>query len=262
MARDRLAGNVKNIAIVLNNFLVADKVLPPKQREWGYQKAYEMVKKAIEYAGSHYTRQKFTKDEELIKRNMEVERTNRSYYEQANPKRSSASSTVYTPTAKPAIGINWKPLIGWAVFIGFIIVIGYLRNNASNDTSAKRSSYSNRSASSSTNLYQLKARIESLAQTIRVKEVKLRDLESRITPGINRLKALESEINALDSQLQKTWFDRDRLIDEYNQQVDRYNAMLASYKNIYSEYQTLYNSYKHDISTHDSLVESYNSQIR
>lgn len=81
LARDKLAGNIKNMAIVLNNFLVADKKIPPKKREWGYQRAHEMVRKAIEYAGSQYAKQKFAKDEELVKSNMEIERVNRSYYE-------------------------------------------------------------------------------------------------------------------------------------------------------------------------------------
>lgn len=265
LARDKLANNVKNIAIVLNNFLVADKVMTPKKREWGYTKAHEMVKKAIEYAGSQYTKQKFAKDEELVKSNMEVERVNRGYYEKTSSNQASTSTTrpSYTPTGKPASGKNWKPLIGWVVFIGFIIVVGYLSDDSPNTSSTKRSSsYNSQSTSSSTNLYQMKTRIESLAATIKDKETKLLSQEASVKSGTARLQALESEINDLDARIKKAWFGKDKLIDEFNQKVNRYNAMLASNNSVYSNYQALFDSYKQDVATHDALVESYNSKIR
>lgn len=263
LARDKLAGSVKNMAIVLNNYLVADKAMPPKKREWGYQKAHEMVKRAIEYAGSQYTKQKFAKDEELVKSNLEVERVNRSYYEKAPSNQSNSSTTNYRPASKPASGTNWKPIIGWVVFIGFIIIVGYLSDDSSNTSSTKSTtSYSSNTSSSSTSTYQLKTRIESLAATITDKESRLLSLEASVKSSQNRLQALESEISDLDNRIKKTWFGKDKLVDEYNQKVNRYNSMLASHNSLYSQYQALYNSYKQDISTHDALVESYNSKIR
>lgn len=265
LARDKLASNVKNMAIVLNNFLVADKKMPPKNREWGYQKAHEMVKKAIEYAASQYTKQKFVKDEELVKNNMEIERLNRSYYEKSSSNKSTSSSTAYRPSTKKTKATNWKPIVGWILFIGFIIVVSNLGDNSSNKTSTstkRSSSYSGRSSSSSTSLSQLRTRIESLAETIKQKETRLSSLEASVKSGNSRLEALESEINDLNERMNRNWLNRDSMVDEYNQKVNAYNAMLASHKVVYDEYKALYDSYKQDVSTHDALVESYNQRIR
>lgn len=265
LARDKLADNVKNMAIVLNNFLVADKKMPPKNREWGYQKAHEMVKKAIEYAASQYTKQKFVKDEELVKNNMEIERLNRSYYEKSASNKSTSNSTTYRPSTKQTSRTNWKPIIGWILFIGFIIVVGYLSDDSSNKTNAsskRSSSYSSQSSSSSTSLYQLKTSIESLSEAIKQKETRLLSLEERVKSGNSRLEALQFEINDLNTRMNNTWLGRNGLIDEYNQKVNTYNAMLASHNTVYSKYKALHDSYKQDVSTHDALVESYNKRIR
>lgn len=263
LARDRLAGSVKNIAIVLNNMLVADKAMPAKKREWGYQKAHEMVKKALEYAGSQYTKQKFAKDEELVRSNMEIERQNKSYYDQEASNLSTSNPAGYSTPTKSSSGSNWKPVIGWILVIGFIVVMANLSDDSSNSTSSKRSSsYSSQSSSSRTSLNQLRTRIEALSATIENKEGRVRELEATIKSGNLKLEALKSEINDLDSRVKKAWFGKDKLIDKYNRKVNEYNAMLASYNNVYSEYQRLFESYKQDVSTHDNLVESYNRKIR
>lgn len=269
LARDKLADNVKNMAIVLNNFLVADKKMPPKNREWGYQKAHEMVKKAIEYAASQYTKQKFVKDEELVKNNMEIERLNRSYYEQTTSNNSKSNSTTYRSSTKqtlganrkPVVSWNWKPVVGWVLFIGFIIIVSNL-GDKTNTSSNRSSSYNSQSSSSSTSLYQLKAKIESLAEAIKQKEARLLSLEERVKSGNSRLEALQSEINDLNVRMNKSWLGRDGLVDEYNQKVNTYNAILASHNTVYSEYKALHDSYKQDVSTHDALAESYNKRIR
>ncbi len=269
LARDKLAGNVKNMAIVLNNFIVDHKQLPPKNRILGYQKAHEMVKKAIEYAASQYTKQKFVKDEELVKKNMEVERLNRNLYEQTNS--STANSTVYKsqtstrPSTKQASGTNWKPIVGWILAIGFIVIVSNLSENSSNKSkpsSGRHSSYRGQSSSSSAELYQLKTRIESLAATIKQEEARLLISEDAVKSSSSKLEDLESEINRLKVRVDTAGFGSDALIDEYNRKVNAYNDMLVSHNSLYSEYKTLYDSYKQDVSTHDALVESYNNKIR
>jgi len=274
LARDKLANNVKNMAIVLNNSLVADKVMPPKKRESGYQKAHEMVRKAIEYAGSQYTKQKFAKDEELIKSNMEVERSNRTYYEQTDENYYEQSETTqstvnpggYSSTNESSSGSASKPFFGWLLVVGcfvLIVLVANLSDDFSNNTSSKRpSSYSSQSSSSSVSLNQLKARIEALSATIEDKEGRVRGLEATIESENIKLETLKAEINDLDSRVNKAWYGKDKLIDKYNQKVNEYNAMLASYNSVYSEYQRLFDSYKQDISTHDTLVESYNTRIK
>ncbi len=267
LARDKLAGNVKNMAIVLNNFIVDDIKLPPKNRIWGYQKAHEMVRKAIEYAASQYTKQKFVKDEELVKKNMEVERSKKNSYEQTN--NSTANSKIYKsstqPSTKQTSNTNWKPIVGWILVIGFIVVVSHLSENSSNKTgssSRRHSSYRSQSSSSGAGLYQLKTKIESLAVTIKQEQSRLLSSEEAVKSSSNKLKDLESEINSLKARIDTTGSGGDSLIDEYNQKVNTYNDMLASHNSLYSEYKTLYDSYKQDVSTHDALVESYNNKIR
>ena len=87
-------------------------------------------------------------------------------------------------------------------------------------------------------------------------------MEATIKSGNIKLEALKAVINALNSQIERTWFGKDELIIEYNQKINQYNAIQSSYNNVYSEYQRLFESYKQDISTHDNLVESYNRKIR
>jgi len=263
LARDKLANNIKNIAIILNNLLVADKVIPPKKREWGYQKAHEMVKKAIGYAGSHYTKQKFAKDEELIKSNIEIERMNRSYYEREAPNTSKPSSTSYAPSGTASSKTNWQSFLGWAIMIGFIIfwiVMGLISSNDS--TPSSTSSYNNQTSTPSVSLPQLRTRIENLATTINAKEARIKNIEASLKSKESDLRILQSEINDLDSRIKTVWFGKDGLIKKRNQKANQYNYLYSSYTTQYENYQSLFSSYKQDIATHDSLVQSYNSRIK
>jgi len=254
LARDRLAGSVKNMAIALNNFLVADKAMTPKNRERGYQKAHEMVKKALEYAGSQYTKQKFAKDEELVKNNMEIECVNRSYYER---------NATYSPSGESSSGSNWKSVLGWVVFIGFIIIASYLGDNSSNTTTSKSSSsYKSQSSSSGTSISQLKNKIDVLAASINQKRSRILEMEAILKPKAARLETLKSEIANLESRVNSAWFGKNKIIDEYNQKVNQHNYLLESYNSQYYEYEALFKEVERDVSTHDSLVESYNSRIR
>jgi len=263
LARDKLANSVKNIAITLNNFLVADKIAPPKQREWGYQKAHEMVKMAREHAGSQYTRQKFAKDEELVKSNMEIERLNRSYYERGTTNQSSSRPTSYTSSAKPSAGFNWKPILGWIVFIGFIFIVSYLSEDSSNtNTSTRSSSYKSQTTGSSTSLSQLKSRIDTLAASINQKRDKILEIEEILKPKASRLDTLKTDIKNLESRINSTWFGKDKLTDEYNQKVNEHNSLLQSYNSQYYEYERLFKEMEAEIATHDGLVKTYNSRIR
>ena len=265
LARDKLASNVKNMAIVLNNFLVADKAMTPKKREWGYKKAHEMVKKAIEYAGSQYTKQKFAKDEELVKGNMEVERVNRGYYEKASSNQSNSSSTSpsYTPTSKPASGSNWKPLLIWGGIILFFIIVGNLPDNSSsNKSSTSSSTYKSSSSSSQMSLSQVKEKIDALAISVDQKRDRISTIESSLQSKTSRMETLKSEMNRLESRIKSAWFGKDKLADEYNQKVKQYNFLLQSYNTQYYEYENLLKEHNSDVATHDSLVKTYNSRIR
>jgi len=264
LARDRLANNVKNMAIVLNNMLVADKVIPIKKREWGYKKAHEMVKKALEYAGSQYTKQKFAKDEELVKSNMEIERQNRSYYDQAASNNQSTSvPTGYSAPTKSSSGTNWKPILGWGAVILFFIIIGNLPDDSSSNKSTRSSSsYKGTSSTSQPSIYQLKTRIDNLATSIKQRRNKILELEAILKPKFSRLETLKSEISNLESRINSAWFGKNKLIDQYNQKINQHNYLLEAYNRQYYEYEALFKEVERDIIIHDNLIESYNKRIR
>lgn len=250
LAKDGLAKVVRDSAIVLNNILVADTALSQKEKENEYFCAYEMIKKAFQYAGTTYTKQKYEKDEELIKNNLEVARAYGNYYNQPSSRQSSSK-------------FNWKPILGWgAVILFFVIIANLPDNSSSNKSSTRTSSYSSTTTNSEPNLHQLRTRIENLADAVKKKEARLLELESTLKSGANKVGVLKSEIEILDSRLKSTWLGKDQLINEYNQKVAQYNYLLNSYNNVYSEYQSLYNEYKRDIATHDILVESYNKRVK
>lgn len=137
LARDSLANDIKNMAIILNNLLLDDSTIIGEKRERGFQKAYEMIKKAYNYANSQYTKQKFEKDEEVIKRNMEMEGIEDTYYESPStveseldekeynePEESASKSKDYTTQTKPrsSSGGWWKAFL---LIVGLFIIGGY-----------------------------------------------------------------------------------------------------------------------------------------
>jgi len=249
IARDKLAKVARNSAIALNNVLVSDKLNSQKEIINNYNCAHDMIRKALEFAGSSYIRQKYEKDEELIRKNLEMTRVYNSYtQQQASPKTS---------------GFNWKAIIGWGAVILFYVIVANLPDDSSNKgTTRSTSSYKSKSSSTQPSLYQLKTRIENLATSIKAKESKLAELESSIKFGNSRLESLETELNTLNSRMKNAWFGKDKLIDEYNKKVNQYNALQNKYNPIYTEYKQVYNKYKQEVTTHDKLVESYNKRIR
>ena len=266
LARDGLASNVKNMAIVLNNMLVADRAMPAKKREWGYQKAYDMIKKALEYAGSQYIKKKFAKDEELIKSNMELEQIERNYDNRKMSPELASSASGYTVPTKSSSNSNWKVAIVWISIVGFLVVMANLPNLPDDTTSNKSSSSSTSSYSSkkstAPSASQLKTRIENLDQVIKSKEAKLLALESSGKPKIESINSLKREADRLEAKYNKAWFGKEKIMNEYNQVINRHNALLKSYQNDYSAYQRLFSEYERDLKTRKSLVESYNRKIR
>jgi len=260
LAKNEIAKVIRSCAIALNNILVADTNLPQEEKENETYQAYEMIRKALEYATTTYARQKYEKDEELLKNNLSIVRANIKYRKQISSK------------------AKWKTIFAFlfwgAIIIFFIIIPNLPDNSSSNKPIASTPSYNsskpptstpsynnNKTYNSQNDLSKLKIKIENLAGDIEKKERRIFEIETWFKSEEDELEALESEIKRLDLQIENTVVGKDKLIDEYNQKVEQYNDIFNTYENIYLEYEKLFEEYEKDIITHDSLVEAYNAGI-
>ena len=264
LAKNELAKVIRNCAIVLNNILVEDTNLPQEEENKVYKayQAYEMIKKALEYTTTTYIRQKYEKDEELLKNNLAMARAYTKYHKQLSSR------------------AKWKSVLAflfWGGIILYFIIIPMFNeyNSSSNKTITSTSPYSSSKPSTSTSSYssnadynevqyalnQLEDRIENLAKVIKKKETRILELEALYKAEEDKLEALESEMKRLDLRIENTIVGKDKLIDEYNQKVEQYNDIFNSYENIYLEYDKLFDEYEKDIITYKRLVEAYNAGI-
>ena len=268
LAKNELAKIIRNCAIALNNILVAETNLQQEDKEnkvYKVNQAYEMIKRALEYATTTYTRQEHEKDEELLKNNLETVRGN--YYTQKFNK-------------QPSKRFNWGCIFnflfwGAIIFYFFIVPMFNNDNSSSNKATTGTPSYNSIKPSTSTSPYstnadynkvqyalnQLEDRIENLAEAIRKKEARILEFESWFKAEKDKLEALESEIKRLELRIENTIVGKDKLIGEYNQKIEQYDNLVNSYNKVYLEYDKFFDEYEKDIITHDSLVESYNAGI-
>ena len=271
LAKNELAKVIRNCAIVLNNILVEDTNLPQEEEEnkvYKAYQAYEMIKKALEYTTTTYIRQKYEKDEELLKNNLEtihIEYNTQKYKKQ------------------PSKRFNWGCLFsflfwGAIIFYFFIIPMFNNDNSSSNKTTTSISSPTktrtwnppiNTSPSNSnadynkvqSDLSKLKIRIENLAEVIKKKETRLSELASWIEAEDSKIEAIETYLDNLKLQIEGDAVGKDKLIDEYNQKIEQHDALVNSYNKVYLEGKNLYNEYQQDLKIYNSLVESYNAGI-
>lgn len=281
LARDGLANDVKNMAIILNNLLIGDKTIIGQNREWGFNKAHEMIKKAYEYACSQYTKEKFAKDEEVIKSNMAMEGIEAIYNGTTSTSQSSVNEKENTMTKKPSSqndyrqqnnqnyskatpsNLVWKSGWFWAFIIFCLVVFNWPK-----DTSKQRSTSSitptpySTPKSNEPTTYQLKSQIEELDGTIRDKEVKLQEVQERLDSKNKAIEALKSKIEGLESSYNTAWYGKEQLADDYNQSVDSHNVILEAYQKDYLIYQGLYEQYEQELTKRNNLVAEYNKRIR
>lgn len=248
LAKNELAKVIRNCAITLNNILVADTNLPQEEKENEAYQAYEMIRKALEYATTTYTRQEHEKDEELLKNNLITARVNIQYHKQLHSR------------------AKWKTIFAflfWGAIILFFIIIPNLPDNSSsNKTTTSTPSYSSSTTSNlQDGLNQLKNRIDNLAGEIKKKETRILEFESWFKAEEDKLEVLESEMKRLELRIENTIVGKDKLIDEYNQKIEQYDNLVNSYNKVYLEYDKLFDEYEKDIITYDSLVESYKAGI-
>jgi LysM repeat protein len=267
LAKNEVAKVIRNCAIILNNILLADTYLPQDEKEnkiYKIHQAYEMIKKALEYATTTYTRQEHKKDEELLKNNLRTAQVN-NFTQESNKQTSKRS--------------NWGGIFsflfwGGIIFYFFIFPMFNNDNSSSNKTTTSTPPYSSSKPSTSTSSYnssktsnlqndlsQLKIRIENLAEVIKKKETRISEFELWFESEKDKLEALESEIKWLELGIENTIVGKDELIDEYNQKIEEYDKIVNSYNKVYLEYDKFFDEYEKDITTHDSLVGSYNAGI-
>jgi len=272
LAKNELAEVIRNCAIALNNILIANTNLSQEEKEnkvYKVNQAYEMIKKALEYTTTTYAREKYEKDEEVLKNNLGTAQGN--YYAIKYNKQSSKR-------------FNWGRLfnfIFWGAIIVYFVIIPMFNDNSSSSkppTSTPSSSNktwtwtppTSTSSSSSNAGYiksqndrsQLRLRIDNLAEEITKKETKILEMETTLKAEGNKIDALESELEKLNSQIEGAFAgSKGKLIDEYNQEIEQHDNLVNSYNKVYSEYDKLYGEYEKDIITHDSLVEAYNTGI-
>lgn len=248
LAKNEIAKVIRNCAIELNNILVEDTNLPQEEKENKAYQAYEMIKKALEYTTTTYTRQEHEKDEELLKNNLITARVNIQYHKQLHSR------------------AKWKTIFAFlfcgAIILFFIIIPNLPDNSSSNKTTTSTPSYSSSTTSNlQDGLNQLKIRIDNLAEVIKKKERRILEFESWFKAEEDKLEALESEMKMLELRIENTIVGKDKLKDEYNQKIEQYDNLVNSYNKVYLEYDKLFDEYEEDIITYKSLVEAYNAGI-
>jgi LysM repeat protein len=265
LAKNEIAKVIRSCAIALNNILVEDTNLPQEEKEnkvYKAYQAYEMIRKALEYAATTYAKQKYEKDEELLKNNLAMARAYTKYHKQLSSR------------------AKWKSILAflfWGGIILYFIIIPMFNdyNSSSNKTTTSTPPYSSSKPSTSTSPYssnadynkvqnelsKLKIRIENLAEVIKKKETRLSELASWIEAEDNKIEAMETDLDNLKLQIEGDAVGKDKLIDEYNQKIEQHDALVNSYNRFYLEGKTLYNEYQQDLKTYNSLVGSYNAGI-
>ena len=253
LAKNEIAKVIRNCAIILNNILMEDTNLPQDEKEnkvYKVNQAYEMIRKALEYATTTYTRQEHEKDEELLKNNLLMAQANIKYRKQISSKAKRKSIFAF---------------LFWGAIIFYFFIFPMLNNyNSSSDTTSTNTSSSSSSTTPNlqNDLNQLEIRIENLTEAIIEKRTRISELEAILEAEGNKIKDLEFELGKLKSQTEGDMDgSKDKLIDEYNQKIEQHDNLVGSYNKIYLEYDKLFDEYEKDIMAHDSLVESYNAGI-
>jgi len=286
LAKDKVAEVVRDCATKLNNNLNSNTDLSKKEKKSERFQAYEMIRKAIEYVSTTYIRQKYEKDEEVIKKNLEMTGGSSEFADTADTKQKYEKDKEVIKKnlekAGKSSGINWVSILSYlcwvAIILFFIIIPNVYHNSSSSKSSTSTLSptktwtwYPPTSTSSSSSnaeynklqyaLNQLEDRIENLAEAIKKKETKILELESIFKAEEDKLKDLKFEIDNLGLRIEGTavGVGKDKMIEEYNQKVEQYNILFKSYENVYSEYTKLFDEYQQDIITYNSLLDSYNT---
>jgi LysM repeat protein len=138
LAKDKVAEGMRDCAIELNNNLNSNISLSKKEIKSERFQAYEMIRKAIEYASTTYTKQKYEKDEEVIKNNLEMAGGSSEFADTADTKQKYEKDEEVIKKnlekAGKSSGINWVAILSYlcvGAIILFFIIIPNLPDNSS-----------------------------------------------------------------------------------------------------------------------------------
>jgi len=193
LTRDNVSKTIRDISVETHN------------RFEDYEKAYEILEKAVEFAGTSYQKQGLQKDLRLSKKHVDFVRQGGR----------SSISTSGDNSKK-----NKSGLIAWAVIIGFFIIVSLMSDSDSNGSS---------SANYQQNRSSVKTRINELKQTIESKERRLSNIiaegerlvvtyENRFIPDyvIEKADSLDEEYAKLRLEYEEDIVAHNRLVEFYN----------------------------------------------
>lgn len=239
LSRDKAANVLKSISVEVNN------------RFNDYKTAHEIIEEATEYAASPYLKQKFEKDEAIIRGNLNFAELSK--------------KTVVAPKGINVASILSKlKRISWGAWVWIaIILIGVISSSTSNKTTKSPTpSYKYRATATSESLPQLKTRIENLKEQALSKGKRLEAAADILKTRETELADLKQQIASIEARYKDVDYVPDNVRKDYDGKIDEHNRLLAIYKDLHQQAQNLYNEYQADVKNHDSLVEKYNSQIR
>jgi LysM repeat protein len=139
IAKNEIAKVMRDCASKLNNNLNSNTDLSIKEKKSERFQAYEMIRKAIEYASTTYTKQKYEKeDEEAIKYNLEMAGGSPEFADTADTKQKHEKDEEVIKKnlekAGKSSGINWVSTLSylcWGAIILFFIIIPNVYHNSS-----------------------------------------------------------------------------------------------------------------------------------
>ena len=254
LARDHASKTVRNISIEIHN------------RLHDYEKAYEIIKKALEYACSTFQKQQCEKDVKVIKAHFEATRIEA-------VRNSENYKPSYSSGKAPSDKNFWKKIPGWAWTIGFFVVVSLLSSNSKTTTPSSTSYSSNRHGSSgytpSTSSYTyssdettsrstLSTKIDNLRNTIKRQESRMQELRAEAKNKENDMVTLKSEIENIQRNYNGASYIPDYIRSDYDGKIQQYNGLVAAHNDYVNQADNMYKDYEANIKEGNRLIAIYN----
>lgn len=254
IARDNAAKALRNISVEVHN------------RFNDYSASYEIILKAIEYAGSVYQKQQCEKDARIVK----------SHLDAAGGPYPSSTATSSSNTASPKAGFDFGAMLakvpGFVWVIGFIMLVSWVSSSSTPTTTAARKtpSYSS-SASNYTytppsdetmRIADLKAKIENLKSVVASQAARIRQLGNEAENKQRELTSLKYEIDSIENRYGNASYVPDWVTNNYNSKLQQYNSLVPVYNSYVSQAKNMQDSYDANIQEGNRLIAIYNRRIR
>ncbi len=254
IARDNAAKALRNASVDVHN------------RFSDYTASYEIILKAIDYAGSAYQKQQCEKDARIVK----------SHLDAAGSAYPSSGTTSSSNTASSQTGSDFwamlKKVPGLVWVIGFIILVSWISDSGKTTTkTTRRTSPYSSSASSRTyvpptdetmRIADLKTKIEKLRSVTESQESRIRQLWSEAESKEKDLASLKYELESIDNRYRNATYVPDWVRNNYNSKLQQYNGLVAVYNGFVDQAKRMKISYDANIQEGNRLIAIYNRRIR